>query len=424
MYSVICADDDADILDIYGGVLRSRGYEVRLFPDGNTALKSFREKPADILILDVDMPVKSGVEVCRELRQGADSFTVPIIMVSGRDSEEDIVNGLMAGADDYIVKSFRPPELLAKISAILKKRRSTSRNMGIAVGSIFSGRYKLLSKIGRGGSSNVYYGKDITLDPPTEVAIKIFESTFGNSNNDHFLPLFLREAYGLSKLDHPNIVKLISFGHENLIHYLVMEYVQGLDLATIQRRRGRLPVDAVIAITYQIADALRYLNQERLIHRDVTPKNIIINYDGKAKLVDFGLAKNIDESSITASKNIKGTIHFASPECISGKRRVDIRSDIFSLAATMYAMCTDVLPFDDVDEKEVVKKHLSEVLPSISTQIPEANQSFSDLIDDMLAKKPEDRPTIGDVVSTLGRLSAQTGTNLQSFRKILLPEFF
>ncbi len=424
MYSLICADDDAYIREIYRGILRQRGYKVRLCSNGIEALKSFRKKPVDMLILDVDMPEKNGIEVCRELRQAADGYDVPIIIVSGRDGEEDIVRGLAAGADDYIVKSFRPAELLAKISAILRKRESKSANSGITIGSVFAGRYKLLDKIGEGGFGSVYLANDVHEQAEQKVSLKIFESALGDGNNDRFLSYFLREAYGLSKLDHPNIVKLINFGHDNLLYYLVMEFVEGQNLMEVVERQGRLSNGATISIAYQMAQALCYMDGEKLIHRDVTPRNIILDFNGQVKLVDFGLAKNIQDSSITTSTEFKGTPHFISPECIAGSRAMDMQSDIFSLAATLYMVATGNLPFEGRDLKEIGKKQLFEELPSISSLVADVDPAFSDLIDAMLAKRPEHRPPIGKVVATLTGLNKKCNVQGRSLKKLLLPRFF
>ena len=148
MKSIICADDEDTIQKILTRILESRGYDVRMYGNGEEVINAFNQRKADLILLDVSMPVKSGLETCRELRRSPDSFDVPIIMISGLGSEDSITEGLEAGADDYILKPFKPDEILAKVSVTLKKREAqTACDLGMAVGTRFVGRYDITRKL-------------------------------------------------------------------------------------------------------------------------------------------------------------------------------------------------------------------------------------------------------------------------------------
>ncbi len=405
MKRIICADDEPSIQRILKRILESRGYEVHTCANGQEVLQSFRDQPADLVLLDVSMPIMSGIEACKELRKRPDSYDVPIIMVSGIGNEDTITEGLSSGADDYILKPFQPEEILAKVSVALKRREAqTATDLGMAIGSRFVGRYDITRKLGSGGFSSIFHAMDVSQDPALEVALKIFDLPVSKRSDSRFISLFLREAYELAKLDHPNIVKLHEFGQTGHFYFLALEFLKGEAVDQRVTRKGPMESADVIHIGYDIARALEYLHEQKIVHRDVKPANLFILEDGSAKLVDFGLAKQQDESTLSLSDEFRGTPAFVSPEYILGNKVVDIRSDIYSLGATLYYAMSSVILFAGKNAMEILNKHFQVIPPPLQQFDPMVNERFSSLIDQMLAKEREARPTITEVVDEFERI--------------------
>ena len=306
MISIICIDDDRGILDAYRGLLTNRGYALRTFDNGDNILTALAEQPADLLVLDLHLPGKSGIALCREIRNSPEAYNIPIIIVSGDDTEDKIVDGLSAGADDYITKPFRPTELLAKITSVIKKRKDNQNQKNpITLGSLFAGQYEIVRKLGRGGFSKVYYARDLIQSPQLEVALKVFELPDSSLDQHDFMSSFLREAYALSKLDHPKITKLLNFGHTNSYSFLAMEYLDGPNFKEVLEDSGVLSEWNATLVGLSIVSALKYLESNNLVHRDIKPANIICDKSGEVKLVDFGLARSVNDETVS-SDHFKG----------------------------------------------------------------------------------------------------------------------
>ncbi len=402
--SLICADDDKYFRILYRKIFSRRGYAIRVFSDGQEVIDAYRAEPSDILILDIDMPIKTGLEVCRMLRQDPEGYNVPIIIVSSYDTEEAIVNALSAGADDYIIKPFKFAELLAKTVAVLRKRSlAASREMGLPVGSLFAGKYEILDKIGSGGFSNVFHAIMKTAHESTEVALKVFELTATLRNDKEFMKLFLREAYGLSKLDHPNIIRLHDFGSSSNYYFLAMEYFEGKTLYQIMTKTGQFPETEAAMIGYETIKALAYLKSHKVVHRDIKPNNIMIVDSGDVKLIDFGMARQIKEETVSIKGLFTGTPQYAAPESIQMRSDIDSRADVFSLGATMYYLVTQEEPFSAATPQEVFNERFrknTEATP-IKEIEPGLSDAFAGLVDKMLALNREDRPSVEEVSESL-----------------------
>ena len=420
MKSILCADDEVTIQRILQRILEARGYEVRLAANGAEVLRLFAENPADLVLLDVAMPVMNGIDCCKELRKRPESYDVPIIMVSGIGNEETITQGLVTGADDYILKPFQPEEILAKVAVALKKREAfTANDMGLAVGTRFVGRYDMHGKITSGGFSTLFLATDVSRQPPVQVALKIFDLPVSKRNDSRFISLFLREAYELAKLDHPNIVKLHEFGQNGHFYFLALEYLKGEAIDKKVTRDGPMTSAQASRAGYDVAKALQYLNLHRMVHRDVKPANVFITEAGVAKLVDFGLAKQQDESTLSLSDEFRGTPAFVSPEYILGDRQVDIRSDIYSLGVTLYYAVTSVILFAGTNAMEILNKHFQVVPPSIQQFDPNVNPKFSALIDQMLIKDRDHRPSIDEVVATFEQIIAEETSSTTTSKQLI-----
>ena len=220
---------------------------------------------------------------------------------------------------------------------------------------LLSGRYELLEKIGDGGMAVVYKGKDRLLN--RFIAIKILRPEF--TKDASFVENFKRESQAAAGLSHPNIVSVYDVGKEGNINYIVMELVEGRNLSDIIAEDAPLDYRTVIDLTKQVASALRIAHKNKIIHRDVKPHNIMVTSDGVAKLADFGIAKAVNDATLSTNSKVIGSVHYFSPEQARGNY-VDERSDIYSLGIVMYEMLTGKVPFDGDNPVSIALKHINE----------------------------------------------------------------
>ena len=200
-------------------------------------------------------------------------------------------------------------------------------------------RYEIISKVGAGGMSDVYKAKDHILG--RIVAIKVLKHEFSEDIN--FVTKFRTEAQSAAGLEHPNIVNIYDVGSECGLHFIVMEYVEGITLKTYVEKKGQLSFKEATSIAIQVARGIEAAHNKNITHRDIKPQNIMISTEGKVKVTDFGIAKAI--SSNTVSSDAMGSVHYASPEQ-ARNGFIDGRSDIYSLGIVMYEMVTGRVPFD------------------------------------------------------------------------------
>lgn len=255
------------------------------------------------------------------------------------------------------------------------------------------GKYKITQHLGRGGMAEVYKGYREDLD--RTVAIKLMHA-FLVSEQD-FLFRFKREARAMAKMRHTNIVSVYDFDvHGDNIYYLVMEYVAGgtlkEKLTELAQKGLRLPLEHVIRISLEVANALTYSHSREMVHRDIKPANIMLDETGKAILTDFGIVKLVGGQSMafTATGALIGTPAYMSPEQALGKPG-DARSDLYSLGILLFQMATGQLPYAADTPLAVVMKHVNDPLPLPVTFNPEVPQAVQEIILRAMAKEPEDR---------------------------------
>ncbi len=238
-------------------------------------------------------------------------------------------------------------------------------------GKILGNRYEIIEKVGNGGMATVYKATDLVLK--RYVAVKILRDEF--TTDEEFIKRFETEAQSAARLVHANIVSIFDVGVDNGIYYIVMELIQGKTLKEIiVEEGGPLPWKWSVNVAIQIASALEMAHKNNIIHRDIKPHNIIITEDGVAKVTDFGIAKAVSNSTITAFGTTIGSVHYFSPEHARGGY-TDAKSDIYSLGVVMYEMVTGKVPFDADTPVSVALKHMQEdpVPPiELNPHLPEA----------------------------------------------------
>ena len=254
----------------------------------------------------------------------------------------------------------------------------------LVLGSYVINRYEIIAKIGSGGMADVYKAKDHVLN--RLVAIKVLKQEY--STDATFVKKFRVEAQSAAGLSHPNIVSVYDVGEDDGVYFIVMELVQGITLKNYIDMKGKLDIREALNISVQIASGLSAAHENRIIHRDIKPQNIIMSRDGKVKVTDFGIAKVADSTTVTTTA--AGTVHYISPEQARGGYS-DERSDIYSAGITMYEMVTGRVPFEGETNVAVALMHIqSEMVPPRKLE-PSIPVSFEKIILKCTQKKPERR---------------------------------
>ncbi|HHW48180.1 MAG TPA: Stk1 family PASTA domain-containing Ser/Thr kinase [Clostridiaceae bacterium] len=265
---------------------------------------------------------------------------------------------------------------------------------------ILGGRYELIEKIGGGGMAVVYKAKCRLLN--RFVAVKILRPEF--NNDEEFINRFRIEAQAAASLSHPNIVSIYDVGEEEGIHYIVMEYIDGITLKEYIKKKGRISWREATNIAIQICSAIEQAHRNHIVHRDIKPHNIILTADGIAKVTDFGIAKAVTSSTITMVGSTIGSVHYFSPEQARGGF-VDEKSDLYSLGIVLYEMVTGSTPFDGETPVAIALKHIQSVPIEPSTIDPNIPRSVNDIIMKAMKKEQSSRyQTATEMLADLHRV--------------------
>jgi len=261
-------------------------------------------------------------------------------------------------------------------------------------------RYEILRSIGRGATGIVSVAHDSVLD--RDVAVKELPSHFVHDQD--LITRFRKEAKLLARLTHPHIVQVFDFLEDHGHAWIIMELVDGGELADLLKERSSLSLRESIALSTQIAGALLYAHDKGVVHRDIKPSNILMTKDGQPKITDFGIAKFAEDSAhFTQAGTILGSPAYMSPEQARGEQ-IDHRSDIYSFGIMLYRMITGKVPFEG-DIQSVIAQHLNSTPPSPRQYVKSMPIKIEKLILAMLRKAPDERPrTMEDIINELGSL--------------------
>jgi len=382
MQKVLVIDDDDALRDTVLVLLETEGFQVESAAEGHSGYQRALALRPDLVLVDLNLPGLDGFEICRKLRESG--FTAPIIVVTGESEEMDTVRLLEHGADDYVVKPFRPRELVARIRAVLRRVPAGPAPAGGGIlnllrecpgcGACFDhsavtcprdgrvpvvtlpidrtvdGKYRLDRLLGRGGMGAVYAAADTRLN--RRVAVKLMlTDLFGH---EKALRRFEREAQSAARLNHRNIIRIYDYGSVGRMGaYLVMELLEGKTWREELEESGRIPQEAAAGWVEQLLDGVNAAHAAGVIHRDLKPDNILITRaDGRdvVKILDFGLARMkllrlAAAENLTAAGMAMGTLGYMPPEQMRG-RDAGERSDIYSLGVIVLEALTGAVPQD------------------------------------------------------------------------------
>jgi serine/threonine-protein kinase len=249
--------------------------------------------------------------------------------------------------------------------------------------------YQIIDRLGEGGMGVVYKAKQIAMD--RWVAIKVLRDEL--AQEPEYVRRFFKEARLAGRLRHANIVSALDCGEVAGRCYMVMEYVEGQPLDQYLKRRGPLPEAEALEIAGGIAEALQYAWAHKVVHRDLKPQNVLLTGDGDAKVCDFGLCRDVrDLPHLTSLGLIHCTPEYASPEQARGEKDIDVRSDLYSLGATLYEMLTGSIPFEAADAATMIVRHAMDRPRPPSERNRSISPGSNQLVLDLLEKAREERP--------------------------------
>jgi hypothetical protein len=248
------------------------------------------------------------------------------------------------------------------------------------------GAYVFLDELGKGGMGQVFKAEHALMG--RLVAVKVLPRSKSTPESE---AAFRREMRILGRLDHPNLVRAFDAGYEKGVHYLVTELVPGVNLRQLVRQSGPLDEHEAASVFAQVATGLSYAHEQGLVHRDVKPGNILVMEDGRAKLLDMGLAGSTLEAEALRLGRVVGTMDYIAPEQIRGPDDVGPSADIYGLGCSIYFALTGQVPFPDGSRREKMQRHINDTPVPLRTLAPQTSEAFGLLVEAMMAKSPSDR---------------------------------
>jgi len=437
---ILVVDDHPQNLEVLRLVLETEGHRVHVEQDGQAALQAVANMPFDLALIDVQMPIMNGYELCERLKAYPRTRHIPVIFLSALDEVTNKVQAFDSGGDDYIVKPFKMAEVLARVNKQLRNaalhRRAQTKNDELrqlnseliktkdsSRGSIppsstltllppqeaqrlFDGKYELEEIIGHGGFGEVHRARHMVLG--RQVAIKIIR--IGQSLTPDHVARVRLEGMTACRVDHPNAIAVWDAGvTADGVIYLVMELLSGHSLRFDLVARGRLSVARCLSIARVTCDVLKTAHDAGVIHRDIKPDNIFLHTSQKGeeivKVVDFGIAKLLgghSDSTATGNAQVIGTPEYLAPERLL-TQPYDGRTDIYSLGCMMYELLCGRVPF--VANKEtpwmVAALHIAQEPTPLQEIAPWVPVEIAKIVHSALGKRPQDRPTAAAFLTML-----------------------
>jgi CheY-like chemotaxis protein len=448
---LLVVDDNELNRDMLSRRLARKGYAVEVASDGYEALKMIGATGFDLILLDIMMPGISGLEVLEQLRATHSLMDLPVIMATAKNDSATIVQALKLGANDYVAKPLQFAEVLARVETQLMIRRQantrssgsfhkleqgegpqildaalycpsclfsqvhdgpTCANCGALrpadlwpsraadrypyLGRTIGSKFFLEQFLDRGTTGSVYAARDIDLK--RLFAAKIIDFSHDNLGvtPDELRQRTRTEVEAMVSLQNPHVVKIYEVAQiEPAVFALIMDYVKGLSLGAILKRLGHLKPPLALDITRQVAQGLYEAHQQKIIHCDIKPDNIMLEKLPAGgyfvQILDFGIAHILDRP--IAAEGFYGTPLYSAPERIKDGARMDHRADIYSLGAMLYHMLTGQPPFVDDNVYKVFTHHLHSPIPSVRGMLTDAQIEgpLDALIQKMMSKEPDAR---------------------------------
>jgi len=419
---ILIVDDEECVREFLVSALEEKFYRVNAVSTCAECLKIIKKKKFDIILSDINMPDSSGIDLLSECKNIHPS--TKFILITGAPNIEDAVKSVKDGAFDYLSKPIPVKKLYERVEAalsLIEKDKTTATTTTTTTSSKSQTAsshqgYNVIKTLGAGTMGVVL----LVERNKKYYAMKILRQEYEVSSKSMKIKRFLREAEILSKIIHPNVIKIYEYGisESEEIPYIIMEYMPGQPLNHYMRMYS-FTNEQIISIVRQIAESLNAVHAHNILHRDIKPGNILMTEDIRLKLTDFGIAK-VSNSNLTITKEILGSPAYMSPEAFDSQADCDCRSDIFSMGVIVYELLTGVKPFHGETIAEIMNaiKFQKPIEPmKINRQIPPYLQ---DIVAKMLAKKMDDRfANASDIIKALDFENAHSQGKEGFTRKLL-----
>ena len=433
MAKVLIADDNELTLRSIQLALEVIGFDVVATSDPARVVDLVATECVDAVVLDIMMPDLSGYDVIHLLRSNPATATLPVVFLSGLGHGADRVRGLREGADDYLVKPFEPAELALRLERLMERRRAEASQAaareesagatpdisaadvarlealltaGGPLANVPLGRYQVLSLLGEGAAGTVLRGWDSKLQRTVALkTIRLSGHAFG-SDRDELVAGLLREAVAAARVQHPNIIAVFDIVDAGSLAFIVMEFVNGMNLERYLRASRPLDLEQALPLAAGLARPLAVAHAHRVIHHDLKPANVLLGRDGSIKISDFGIAEFVS-SLLKGRDRVFGTPGFVPPECLSGEQ-YDEKGDLFALGVTLYMCLTGRSPFAGVTLDETVRNTLEHDPPRPPRDGQPPLAELDDLVMAMLSRERARRPaSAAQVAGRLEKLAEQ-----------------
>jgi CheY-like chemotaxis protein len=427
--SVLVVDDLPANVELLEKRLKKSGLDVLTAPGGPEALKMLEQHTVDLVLLDIMMPVMSGIDVLRRIRETWSAAVLPVIMVTAKTDSQDVVEALGLGANDYVTKPVDYPVAWARIQAHLRTREATRAAVPApddeprmpaqaGPGSVLGGRYRLGPRIGGGSFGIVFQSHHQELDRP--VAVKVLSTSA--DTDPEALARFRREGASACRVEHPNAVQVLDLGvNAGGVAFLVMELLTGVSLDAELEDKGRLTPKRCTEILEPICHALAAAHEAGVVHRDIKPSNIFIHRslggEETPKILDFGIAKISGAAALgqnlTVDGSLLGTPAYMAPERFR-RGHYGNKSDIYSLGTVLYEVLSGRLPFvpSSPDPLALVAMQVEDDPPPLRALCPEISPALEALVATTLDKDPSVRPSAELLARRLGKVATELYTPL------------
>ncbi len=392
--SVLIVTEEPTVARELASRLGPMGVTVEFASTGQSALRTLAEDGTDLVLLELDLPDMSGLEVLRKIRMRRNALELPVIVQAPPDARGPMFEAFQIGASDFVTKPLDLDVCAARVSAHMRVRE-TARGIapGGGGGAVLAERYELGDVIGTGTFGVVYRARHLILED--EVAVKLIHPEHARRAEGR--ARFQREAQAAWALRHPNAVAVLDFGIEGeSTAYLVMELLEGVSLDEVASAGDRLPLARCLDIVLPVCDALEAAHGLGIVHRDVKPSNIFLaNRRGReqVKLLDFGIAELTAGSARLTLDGWVGTPTYMAPERFLSEP-CDGRADVYSLGVVLYQLLAGRAPFvlEDYDPIALALLHLREAPPPLPSLRPDVPAQLVGAIESAMAKRAADRP--------------------------------
>jgi serine/threonine protein kinase len=381
--------------------LAREGFTVVNAADGSEGLRLARAAPPDLVITDINMPVMNGFEMAQAIADLPGGESIPVLFMSTMDDRANFRSAMQAGARDYLVKPFKPEELLDAVRRVLARPPSLAKTRSMSTPwALDLPGYEWQRLLGTGSSAHVYLGTHLASG--ASHAVKLVTLPADSAAAQEMIGRFLNEISLLASIVDPHVARIYDHGVTDDYLYYAMEYFPGGDLRT--RMADKVPPREAARFAIEALRALAAIHAKAIVHRDMKPDNLMLRADGSLALADFGIAKPVDGAlKLTQENMTQGTPYYVSPEQLRG-RPATARSDLYSMGVVIHELLTGAPPYGGQRMDIVLAQHLTAPIPKLRHELA----AFQPLIDGLLVKSPADRiATAQDALNRLEQIIAQ-----------------